>query len=535
MSVEKIGQKVVDPYYINTPFTLGAGVDKYNPPISSATLSFLTLTNVEGRLGRLKVSTGLTSLQAGFLVGGDVIVGFQFYSLPNRQYYNLYAFSKTSIYIYNFVTGLFTTTPIYTGFPSTTDPYVFLQWFGALYVTKLGAKYVKLTGSLAAETSDSVTGLAIPYARYGIIANAHVYLGGFYDGSTVQLGGIRWGDLDSPESFGFNSSSSEADFYLLDPDAQEITGVSFQRGQPIVYAKNAIWIGTYVGFPGGFTHQPLFPGLGNIFHNAVIRLKEIDYFIGPDSFYTLNGLQVSPLGQEIFEFFINDVVTGPNTSVRGFSDTRRYQLFWVYQSVSMGTLWSIVYNYKDQTWCDRDPQSLSAWFDAPRNSLQGYQVIANVATIINSDSTIINNDNVYPLSLNQFAGSTVVSTADNAVLKVDGTQFVPIVETFDFYFGNFNLVKEILTVILDYVGVGTPNITCSIASRENQSEPIVYATAIPMSNIDGSFAFYSRTPGVGKYLRFKFTWNNTSTDYITDLTLLAFSKIDHSPDENPPK
>lgn len=536
MSVEKIGQKITDPYYLNAPFTLSGGVDRYDYPINSITLSLLTLTNVEGRLNHLLATKGYSLFETLALVGGDQIMGFGFYQLPNRQYHNFYAFTQTSVYKFNFSTGQFDTVPIFSGFPNTSDPYVILPWFGALYVTKLGAPYVKLTGKIATIVPDDQTGGVIPWARYGIIAQNHVYLGGFFDGYQNQLGGIRWGDLDDPESFAFNSLASEADFFLLDPDAGEITGVSYQRGQPIVYSRNNIEIGNYIGFPGGFQHQPLFPGLGNIFHNAVVRLKEIDYFIGADNFYILNGLQTTAIGDNIFEFFINDVVNTIGTSVRGFSDTKKYQVFWVYNSISHGGLWSVVYNYKEQVWCDRDPQGLTGWLDTPRPALQGFSVINDATQVINTDATIINNDGVFPVTLAQFIGAGVkIAIPSTNANKLDGTSFACIVETFDFYFGNFNLVKEITKAVLEYTSVGNPNLTVSIASRHNQSETLVYGTPVPVTNIDGSNSFFIRTPGVGKYLRFKFTWNNTATDYITGLTLLSFVKIDTTPEENPEK
>lgn len=531
MSVEKIGQKITDPYYLNTPFQLGGGVDKYNFPINSTTLSLLSLTNVEGRLGHLITSQGYALFQNLTLVGGDFITGFGFYQLANRQYYNFYAFTTTSVYAFDFSTGQFNPVPVFTGFSGSSDSYVILPWFGALYVTKLGNPYVKLVGKTFSIIPNA------PWARYGIIAQNHVYLGGYSDelSGQNQLGGIRWGDLDAPESFVFNPSNSEADFILLDPDAGEITGVSFQRGQPIVYSRNNIEIGNYIGFPGGFQHQPLFPGLGNIFHDAVVRAKEIDYFIGEDNFYMLNGLQASAIGDNIFEFFINDVVKTPNTSVRGYLDTKKYQVFWVYPSVSRGGLWSVVYNYKEQVWCDRDPQGLTAWLNSPRTALQGFETIDEATQIINTDSTIINNDGIFPVLLPQFVGTTKIGQVSNSVVKFDGTPFDCIVETFDFYFGNFNLVKEVTKAVLEYVGVGKPNITVAIAARNNQSEALVYATPVKMDNIDGSLAFYIRSPGVGKYLRFKFEWNNTVTDYITDMMLLSFYRVDATPEENPEK
>lgn len=506
---------------VQKQFKLAGGVDAYNPPVTDEQLFFLYLNNVEPAMGRLLSSLGYTQRQE---LNGELIVSFGFYQLSNRQFYNLYAFTQTKVYWFDFELEEFNLTPAYSGFLTSEDPYVIIPWFDCLYVTKIGNPFVKLERKLATVIDDA------PGARYGILANSHVYLAGISDTISKYLARVRWSDLDAPESFVVNPANSEADFFDLEAESRQVTGVSYQRGSPITYTENCIWLATPIGFPGGFRHDPLFPGVGNIFHHAVIRANEVDYFIGADNFYALNGLQLVPLGTPLFKRFIDDVVITSDTSVRGYLDTRKSQVFWVYASRSH-VRWSVVYNYLEKTWSERDPQALTAWMDSPRTALRGYKAIDDDSRVIDTANDIIDDPNAgFPVILPQLVGTTVVAEVGSQKLKLNGGAFEQKVESFDFYFQNFIDVKEVNRVDIEYTGGGAPNLTLRIGRRKNQSQLISWSEEKTIVNQDGSLSFFVRADGVSKYLRFRFSWGNTEADYITDLLLLSITKVEDDDD-----
>ena len=504
-------------------FRLNGGLDTYNPPLTSDELKFLTLDNLEPRLGRIVAAAGYELVQDIGLTGTDAIVGFAYYTLPNFNFTCLYAFSKTSIFFYDFENEEFDTTPIYTGFISSTDQYAIFQWYDAMYVTKPTGPFVKIQYKTVTVISNAVFG------KYGLIANSHVMVANVNDGSTNTSTRIRWSDLDAPESFQLDPNESEADFFDLEPTNIQITGLSYQRGSPLAYSESAIWIGTYVGFPGGFTWQPLFNGLGNIFHYSVVRYKEVDYFISTDNIYSLNGFQPTAIGDDIWERFIEDVKVTGRTNVYGYSDSRKDHVFWIYQRAD-DSYWSIVYNVKEGKWTERDPQDLTAFFDSPRIALRGFDVIDNVATIINTDSDLIDDpDAGFPVAVPQLvgapdAGGSVVAKP-GAILKLDGDGFDFIAETFDFFFGSIEFTEEVTKCSIEFTGGGSPNLQVSVCGRKNQDSAMTWSTPVAVANIDGSRSFYLRKDAIGKYMRFKFTWTNTATDYITDLRLLSITQV----------
>lgn len=518
--------------HIDKQFPLVAGLDCYSPAIISDQLRFYTLSNAEPRLNRIFASQGFAAFQDFVLETGESIKAFAMYQLVNRQFVNVYAITETRIYWFDFETGEFDQTPIYTGFLSSAYDYVIIPWYDAVYITKWGNPYVRVQRKIA----TAVAG--VPSARYGLVANSHVFLAGINDGITAHLARTRWSDLEEPESWTIYPATSEADFFDLEADSMEITGLSYQRGTALVYSQNTIWGAYYIGFPGGFRHEPLFPGIGNIFHGALVRNKEVDYFIGRDNFYELNGLQIVPIGTEIFERFIADVRIDENTAVRGYLDSRKNQVFWVYTRTT-GQLWSIVYNYVERKWSERDPQGLTAFFDSPRTVVRGHDVIDHLSTTINNISTLIDNLSLGTArALPQLvggSGSIPLAQVASEPLKVDGEPFDHVAETFDFFFETFTEVKEFIRVDVDFKGTGIPALELEIGTRNNQNASISWSSPLTMEQFDGSYSFFFRTEAVGKYTRFRLSWNNSAENKIDELLLLSLRKVQHTPDDNPTK
>lgn len=386
-------------------FKIADGVNDYEPEVISDKLQFLQVNNLDARLARLITSKGYSLFQNLSLAAGDVVTGFGYYTLSSRQYSNFYAFTKTKIFWLNFETELFDTTPIHTFAVPSSSPPVVIPWYDSMYVTNQSWPYVQIRYKTVTAVPDA------PKARYGIVANSHAMLGNVSDVTTKGLARVRWSDLDAPESFILDPLQSEADFFDLEPGSLQITGMSYQRGSPIIYTQNDLWAASYRGFPESFKFEPIIPGLGNLFHDAVIRNKDVDYFISSDNIYELNGFQPVQIGDAIFKRFINDVKISSDTSVKGYLDSRKDQVFWVY-TANDDSIKSIVYNYKEKKWTERDAQDITAWYDTPRVSFRGFKVInaysALPADKINSASDLIDDpDAGFPMVIPQLVGTRV--------------------------------------------------------------------------------------------------------------------------------
>lgn len=374
-------------YSQELPYVVNLGVDTYSPALSAKDLKFCRLSNIQPRLNRLITANGLHALQelagASSSSSGSTssiqVLAFASYTHPTSLYSGLYAITNTSVYAFDFTTSEFGATPIFTGFPDNTDQYSVVPWFDCVYVTKLG-----LTVKLAALTATIVT--TMPSARYAMASSGHMMMANIRSPSGKLPNTIINSDLYLPERFVIDTDS-EADYFEMEASDGEITGLSYQRGNNLIYTRKSIWLATYRN--GKYTYDPLFSGIGNVYHGAQVRVKEVDMFIGDDGIYVIDGLQLRSIGDPIWTFFKSEVfVTSLASYVTGRVDQNNFEVSWTYPRENKAP-WSIVYNYKEDKWSDRDPQDISAsvHFDAP---LRGFAVINSFSDVINSGAISAN-------------------------------------------------------------------------------------------------------------------------------------------------
>ena len=228
----------------------------------------------------------------------------------------------------------------------------------------------------------------------------------------------------------------------------------------------------------------------------------------------------------------------------GYLDTKRREVFWVYPSVSKGGSWSVVYNYHEKEWSERDPALLSAFYDAPRYPQFGFLNVDSYGGLINSASQNIDSEDDSPARLvPQISANYVATIFSHQLFSVGALRLKPAagqfshkVETADFFWENFANVHEVTKVVVDFLGAGSPNLTVKVGSRKNQTAPITWSSAVGLTQSDGSFSFFVRSEGIGKYLRFRFEWNNSADNYITEMLLASFVKVDSvNPDNDDTK
>lgn len=520
-------------------FNLNIGVDTYRPDIvDGMNLAFKRLKNVQPEMQRLKTPQGLEELQDITDVTTP-IRSFALYTVPTSLFSSLYALSNTSVFIFDFATSLFLVSPIYTGFPNTEDPYAKVAWLDAAYVTKRNSALVKLQAEVATEVAGA------PSGRYMIIADSHLLLANITDSGDFPVR-LQWSDLYAPEDFVIGPSS-EADYFELSPDDGEITGLSYQRGVTLAYTRTRIWTMRYIksvgDSPGRYQFDILFADVGNIYHNAQIRIKEVDYFIGADNIYKLDGFQLIEVGDPIWKFF-QDTITNANfqNSVIAIHEPVRYEISWVYDHVD-GYRWSIVYNYKEDKWSDRDPQDIycNLNLDFPVQGYIPYEDVAEAYEDMGSDTydgawQFL--DTVIRYLYGSDAGKILRPSSPVVYTKIGEEEFECEIETFELDLNTIEDVKEFnkLTLLFSKVGSGDPDLELSVGTRKHRAEDVVWSTAVPLTDmLANETAFYFRNKGVGKLVRFKLTWTNNSEYAITELVKLSLSTLQEDGNSTPEK
>lgn len=520
-------------------FKLNLGVDTYRPDIvDGLAISFRRLKNVQPGLDRLRGPKGLSVLQA---ITGETntIRSFAIYTVPTSLFTSLYALSNTSAYQFDFASSLFSTTPVYSSFPDSDDPFAKTAWLDACYVTKRNAKLVKLQDDVATEIANA------PSGRYMTIADSHLLVANITNNTDDFPVRLQWSDLYAPESFTIGPAS-EADFFELSPDDGEITGLSSQRGITLVYTRTRVWTMRYIksagDSPGRYQFDILFSDVGNIFHNAQIRIKEVDFFIGDDNVYKLDGFQLKEIGDPIWDFFQSTIVnTGFQNSVIAIQEPAKYEVSWVYDHVD-GYRWSVVYNYKEDKWSDRDPQNVYCNLNLsfPVRGYLAWQDISD--TWADLDVETWNGewqylDTVVRYLYGTASGTVLVPSNPVVYTKPGELPFSCEAETFELDLDTIEDVKEInkLTLLFSKVGDGVSDLALYVGTRKHRAEDVVWSAAVNLVDmLPNETAFYFRNLGVGKLIRFKFVWTNNVDYAITELVKLSFSSLENGND-NPEK
>ncbi len=511
--------------FVEQIFRLNRGVDVYNPDVAQNELLFKRLQNVQPYRGRLTTANGYQEAEQSL---GGRILAFVFCTEPYQLYSSMFALTDTGIYAYDFVNDEFNTTAIYT-WPSGSPPLAYTSWYDRVYATRKGAPLVKLIGQTATVVADA------PGGRYMVASNSHLMIANLASGNQNYPNRVRWSDLYLPEDFEIREDS-EADFFELEPGDGEITGLSYQRGNNLIYTRVSVWIAKYNPLPIGYRFDPLYTDVGCNFHGGQVSVRERDYFIGLDNIYMIDGLQLSEIGDRIWKFFKETCATNAST---GYLVTKvnkeKHEVCWIYDKVGGGH-WSIVYNYKEESWSDRDPQGVFASLYLPYE-LRGFIPIDDVLTIIDNppnDTNLIDGDWQFPLSsLTQIHGGNAGGLfVNNSIFaKSDETPIPCEIETYEFYADSLFDAKEFDILCLHYSGLGVPNVKLQVGTRKNRLAPVVWSTAVEAYNqLAGETVYHFRRDGVGKLVRFKFTWDNTNTNYVEELTNLSLNKLEDGPD-----
>lgn len=515
-------------------FKLSHGVDVYNPDVGGMDLQFSRLLNIQPWRGRMVSARGF--VYAGQTLQGKVLK-FIFSTEPYTLYSSFYALTDSHIYAYDFIgpatADQFSSTAIYT-WPAGSPPVAAVPWFDKVYATRQGAPLVRLQGNTAFEVPDA------PGGRYMALSNSHLMIANLAFGNQNYPNRVRWSDLYEPESWEI-VEDSEADFFELEPGDGEITGLSYQKGNNLIYTRHSIWLAQYNPLPTGYKFSPLYNDVGCNFHGGQVSVKERDYFIGTDNIYVIDGFQLQEIGDPIWKFFKEDCVT--NASL-GYLVTRvireEHSIAWIYDKKG-GGYWSIVFNFKENKWSDRDPQDVfaSIYLTYP---LRGFIAIDQVTNIIDSMDAVppevpdqlIDGDWQFPAStrteahggLNgrMFLNNSIYEKANKDPIHCEA-------QTYEFFVDTLVDVKEFDILCLHYAGLGNPNVKLSVGTRKNRLAQVVWSTPKEMyDQLVGETQFHFRREGVGQLVQFKFSWDNTNTNYVSELTNLSLHKLEDGPD-----
>ena len=510
----------------NVFLKLDAGLDTYEPASAvTSSLRFTRLVNLEARRKGLLVTLGLekvTDINEKFNSFGS------YTSDANSSY--LYALSDTGIYQWDSSLSTFTSTALETYTANADEPWGVVDYVDGLYYTRHGV-------DLRTVADASVTTVNSYEARYAINAQDHLLLANFNENG----GGfkVRWSDLFDFTNF-TPSVSNEADEYSVNSSYGEITGVTIQKNLVNIYTEKSILQATYIGFPQKYTISPLYTDIGNKYHYAVVQSKDVDYFIGEDNFYKLEGNVITPIGDAVWPFFTSSITNlAYGQEVRGVVDVDRDRVGWLFMRKYDATYpnglraskkYWVWYNYKEERWATEEADFISLY--KPRKRLYFYAGYEDMDQTFASETRSF--AGLWQATLFLYQGG-LFGGEDESIYSV-GSEYdgkVLHFETAEIHLDQPLTVKNLnrVTVHCDVSSTTTPadyldGVVVSVGYRRNDARELTW---VPMSNEAkyevNTASFFVNPAEVPEAHSFavRFTFSNTATTHITSITGLTLT------------
>jgi len=151
----------------------------------------------------------------------------------------------------------------------------------------------------------------------------------------------------------------------------------------------------------------------------------------------------------------------------------------------------------------------------------------------NSDPVEVFDSNLQYVALN-FAGvptrgllgfNSPADTGDGQVYAIStehadyaGDPIACEIETYEVDLSSFWGVKEITSLKLIYKQTGSVNVKLIVHTRNSQAVAFTVSETLELNTqLEDKFEFYFRARGVGQFIKFQIMWDNTDTDYISEI------------------
>lgn len=217
-----------------------------------------------------------------------------------------------------------------------TNKWQFAQ-FGDLAIGVQGAAPVKFT---IASSTGALLGGSPPHGKYITTVKDFVVIAGVDSANST----VYWSAINNAE--GWTPGTNQSDTQVI-PDGGKVTGLAGGEYM-LVFQREQIWRGQYVGVPFIFTFDKVSSGVGCIAANSIAQVGRTVYFISQRGFMAFSDGQISMIGANKVDntFFSQYSVADIESSVSVAVDPLRKLVIWAMPN----RLWC--YNWELDRWSD---------------------------------------------------------------------------------------------------------------------------------------------------------------------------------------
>ena len=178
-------------------------------------------------------------------------------------------------------------------------------------------KKYSLTGG-----TTSALGGSPPSAKYVTTVKDFVVMSGVDSANST----VYWSAINNAE--GWTPGTDQSDTQVI-PDGGAVTGLAGGE-YLLVFQRNAIWRGQYVGVPFIFTFDKIVDGIGCTSPYSIVQIGRTVYFWSQRGFMSITDGQIDPIGaQQVDKTFIGHYSSAEiESNIWGASDPVRKQIVW---------------------------------------------------------------------------------------------------------------------------------------------------------------------------------------------------------------
>ena len=331
--------------------------------------------------------------------------------------------------------------------------------------------------TLGSSTAFADLAVAAPVAKYVTVVRDFVVAASL-DGAT-NPNKVQWSDIND-ETDWTSGNASQSDFQII-PDGGNITGIT--GGEfGLVLMERAIVRMTYIGSPFFFQFDTISKSLGCVEGNSVTKYGNVTYFLGDDGFYSCDGTNIVPIGNEkVDRWFFGQANPSELDTMSATVDPIRKIVVWNFLD-NFGQRKLIIYNWQVQKWSYAETSvDVVAYAATAGFTLEGLDTYGNMDTLTTSLD-----DALWAGGKLLFAGAT-----DTKIVTFTGANMTAEIATGDV--GSEG--TSVVTLVRPIVDNGSANV--AISSRRLLNENVDYGSYSAASS-ENRVALRSG----GKYHRF---------------------------------
>jgi hypothetical protein len=203
--------------------------------------------------------------------------------------------------------------------------------------------------TLGSSTAFADAAAAAPIAKYVAVVRDFVVAANLDNGTNANK--VQWSDIND-ETDWTSGATSQSDFQII-PDGGNITGIT--GGEfGLVLLERAIVRMSYIGSPFFFQFDTISKSLGCVEGNSVTKYGNITYFLGDDGFYSCDGTNIVPIGNEkVDRWFSSNANPSKLDAMSATVDPIRKIVVWNFLD-NFGQRQLLIYNWQVQKWSYAD-------------------------------------------------------------------------------------------------------------------------------------------------------------------------------------